>query len=161
MTLRRIMTSQPFTNSPSGSLAFQGRLADASLFSHYKEELLESKENSATSETISAAAEGRTMEVIARLTQDFHKLLFYCSRCVLNFRAPEERPFNSYVLVICCTTIVKRSKRFRAELYSQLHQCKSRLIPQKSNELTPLKSLGVHMDLHQCKCPNSHQFTHL
>lgn len=33
---RRVMTGQPFTNPPSGSLLPQSRLADASLFSRYK-----------------------------------------------------------------------------------------------------------------------------
>lgn len=37
------MTSQPFTNSPSGNVAFQSRLADASLFSHYKEDNLKAR----------------------------------------------------------------------------------------------------------------------
>lgn len=45
MAPRHIMTSQPFTNSPSGNLAFQSRLADTALFSGYKKRQLESKEN--------------------------------------------------------------------------------------------------------------------
>lgn len=43
MAPRHIMTSQPFTNPPSGNLAFQSRLADASLFSRYKDDNLKAR----------------------------------------------------------------------------------------------------------------------
>lgn len=43
MAPRYIMTSQPFTNSPSGNPAFRSRLADASLFSRYKGEDLKAR----------------------------------------------------------------------------------------------------------------------
>lgn len=45
MAPRHIMTSQPFTNSPSGNLTFQSRLANTALSSGYKKRQRQSKEN--------------------------------------------------------------------------------------------------------------------
>lgn len=126
---------EPFTNPPSGNLAFQSRLADASLFSGYKEDNLKARKTGQRQRL-------RDDGVMAQPARCWHGHSFYCSRCILNWPALEERLFNSWVYTLSLSSRQQSSKGFRDALCSQWHRDKSRW--SQSNRLSRRGAVVFH-----------------